>query len=91
MALRPPGSRSNVDLLVFGAFAMVQVLLLIFGHVLVGYVLLGNFGIGKGMADVVEATDLPAGALWLLIAATLIMDAWILYHRRQERKKIMER
>ena len=91
MALRPPGSRSNIDLLIFGALAMVQVILLIGGHVLVGYVLLENFGIGKGMADASKLTGLPVGALWLLIAATLVMDGWIFYHKRLERKKALQR
>jgi len=92
MALRPPGSRSNIDLVIFGALAMGQVLLLILGHVLIGYLLLGHlFSLGKGMPDVVEATGLPAWSLWLLIVATVAMDGWILQLKRQARKKALQR
>lgn len=91
MALRPPGSRSNIDLIIYGALALIQVLLLISGHVMVGYLLMGHFEIGKGMADILEFTGLPEWSIWLTIAATMAMDIWIIHLKRQERKKALKR
>jgi len=91
MALRPPGSRSNIDLVTYGALALVQVLLLISGHVLAGYIIMGHFGIGKGMADILEFTGLPEWSIWLTITATIAMDAWIIYLKREERRKALKR
>jgi len=91
MALRPPGSRSNIDLVIYGALALVQILILISGHVLVGYLLMGHFEIGNGMEDILEFTGLPEWSIWLTIAVTMAMDAWVMYLKREERKKALKR
>ncbi len=91
MALRPPGSSSNVDFLIYGSIMVLQLIVFIGGHAVIGYLLLGQFGIGKGMPAVVEFTGLPGFALWLLMLATIAMDIWVVYHKRLERKKNLER
>ncbi len=91
MGLRPPGSRSNIELLTYGSAMLLQLGLFIGGHAIIAYLLLHQLGIGQGMLAVTEATGLPEFAVWLLMLATLAMDGWIYHHKRLERKKALER
>jgi len=91
MALRPPGSSSKVELLIYGSLLALQLSVFIGGHAIIAYLLLHKFDIGEGMPRVMEFTGLPAGLIWLLILGTIAMDAWVVYHHRLERKKIMRR
>ena len=92
MALKPPGSRSNIDLIIFGTLTLVQVTILILGHVLIGLLLLEHFAnIGKSLDEITEATGLPDWCLWLTMFATIAMDGWIVYHKRLERQKALRR
>jgi len=91
MALRPPGSRSNLELLIYGSLMLLQLAVFIGGHAIIGYLLLHNFDIGKGMPAVVKFTGLPAGLIWVFILLTIAMDLWVYYHHWVERKKALAR
>jgi len=91
MALRPPGSSSNVDFLIYGSIMVVQLIVFTGGHAIVAYLLLAQLGIGKGMEAVVEFVGLPSSVIWLFVLATVAMDAWVIYHKRLERKKALSR
>jgi len=91
MALRPPGSSSNVEFLAYGSLMVLQLAVFIGGHAIIGYLLLHKFGIGKGMPAVTEFTGLSTGLIWFFILLTIAMDAWVIYHNRMERKKALER
>jgi len=64
MALKPPGSRSNLELIVYGALVLGQVALMVGGNLLLAWVVLGMFGMGGGLADAAEFTGLGRGWLW---------------------------
>jgi len=92
MALKPPGTRSNLELLISSVFVLAQLALLIGGHLVWLYVLLNWLvGYGDGMAGIVAETGLPEGAVVALMAATLALDAWIVYHHQKQRKKALRR
>jgi len=91
MALRPPGSRSNLDFLLYSALILLQLAVMIGGNLLLGYVALSWFGIGEGLAGAAAFTGLPEGALVAACLAALALDGWVVWHKRQERKKALQR
>ncbi len=91
MGLRAPGSSSNAEFLIYGSMMVLQLVIFIGGHAIIGYLLLHQFGVGQGMPAVVEFTGLPGFAIWLLMLVTIAMDIWVVYHKRLERKKNLRR
>jgi hypothetical protein len=91
MALKPPGSRSNLQLLVTLAWTAAMLVGLIGGHVIIGWLILSPLIGGSGMKGVLGLTHLPAWGVWLWMLAALALDAWIVWHIRQERKEALRR
>lgn len=91
MALKPPGTRSNLQLVVTLAWTGVMLVGLIGGHVIIGWLILSAVFGGSGMKGVLALTHLPAWGVWLWILAAIALDGWIAWHIRQDRKKALER
>ncbi|MFQ5582591.1 MAG: hypothetical protein ACE5F3_08220 [Mariprofundaceae bacterium] len=87
MALRRPGSTSRIDLLTTGFWAILMLVVIIGGHVILAYLMIGS----GGMEKVVEFTGLPAWLMWVMLLGAIGLDGWIAYTIRKERKKILER
>ncbi|MDQ7012166.1 MAG: hypothetical protein Q9M29_10115 [Mariprofundaceae bacterium] len=87
MALRKPGSPSRIDLLTTGVWTVLMITVLIAGHVVLAYLIIGD----GGMKKVVDFTGLPAWLLWLTIAGAIGLDGWVIYATRKERRKNLER
>jgi len=49
MALKQPGSRSNVQLLITGFWASAMLVVLLGGHIIAGYLILASLQDGEGM------------------------------------------
>ncbi|RME84059.1 MAG: hypothetical protein D6771_04990 [Zetaproteobacteria bacterium] len=84
MALKPPGTRSNLALLASAAWLFMQLVVLIGGHVVIGYWLLGLFGYVGTLAELAADYGAPVWALYLLAAGAIALDGWIGYHRYQD-------
>jgi len=87
MALRKPGSTSRMDLLTTGLWTVLMVAVMIAGHVILVYLILGD----GGMKKVVEFIGLPVWLLWITVVGAIGLDGWVIYSTRKERKKILER
>lgn len=91
MALRRPGTRSNASLLSSGALTIVLLIILIGGHVILGYLVLASiFGHG-GLKAVAAHTGIPAWVLVLLVLGAIAMDIWIFHSVRQARIRKRQR
>jgi len=91
MALKPPGSRSNIQLLITGFWAGAMLLILLGGHVIAGYLILASFFAGGDMNNVTEFTGLREWMIWIWILAGIGLDGWIFHNIRKDRKKVLER
>jgi len=91
MAFKPPGSRSNISLLVTTFWAGLLLLILIGGHIIAGYLILAAFLDKEGMKAVTEFTGLSGWIIWLWMLAAFGLDGWIAYNIRQNRRKALER
>lgn len=85
---RPPGTRSNIDLIVYATLTLLQITILIAGHALLLWLI---FGSGSGLEVPARTTGLPSWLLWLSIPVAIAMDAWIYISWRRERKKALKR
>ncbi len=91
MAIRRPGSRSNMSLLSSGALSVFLLIILIGGHIVIAALVLSSiFGDG-GLKAMSIDTDIPAWALVLIVAGAVIMDIWIVTSMRRARKRRLER
>jgi divalent metal cation (Fe/Co/Zn/Cd) transporter len=87
MAIKQPGTQSNVSLLSSGVLAIILLIILIGGHVILGYLVLSSiFGDG-GLKSIATDTAIPTWGLVLMVVGAVIMDAWIFYSMRQARKR----
>lgn len=91
MALRRPGSASRITFLTTAFAALVMVVVLIGGHLVLGFLAYSKITGGAGMEEIAKFTGLPAWSLWLSIIAAIALDVWILYHQRQDRLKALRR
>ena len=91
MALRPPGSRSTAELLLSSAWTVVILLLFLGGNGALLAIAAGWFGLGGGLSMLAARTGWPAWAFVVLAVLGLAVDAWIVRHRRLERKRALER
>jgi len=91
MALKRPGSRSNVQLLITAFWAGAMLLILLGGHIIAGYLVLASFQDGDGIKSVTEFTGLHEWLVWVWILAAIGVDGWIFYNIRKDRKKVLER
>ncbi|MDX8403038.1 MAG: hypothetical protein R8K54_01345 [Mariprofundaceae bacterium] len=91
MALRRPGSTSNITFYITAFWALVMIAVLIGGHLTLGFLIYSKVTDGGGMEAVAKLADLPTWLLWLSIVAALVLDGWILYHQRQDRLKALKR
>ncbi|MDT8377037.1 MAG: hypothetical protein RQ867_09940 [Mariprofundaceae bacterium] len=91
MAIKQPGTASQVTFLITAFWALVMVAVLVSGHLVLAFLAYSKFTGGKGIEEVAAFTSLPAWALWLSIVAALALDGWILYHQRKERQKALKR
>jgi len=91
MAIKQPGTTSNIQLLITLFWSLVMVVTLIGGHLVMAFLIYSKFTGGKGIEEVAEFTSLPTWALWLSIVAALALDGWILYHQRKDRLKAFKR
>jgi len=91
MALKRPGSRSNVQLLITAFWAGTMLLILLGGHIIAGYLILASFQDGECMKKVTEFTGLYEWLIWVWILAGVGLDGWIFHNIREDRKKALER
>jgi len=91
MALKTPGSRSNIQLLVTGFWAGAMLLILLGGHIIAGYLILASLLDWNGMKNVTEFTGLHEWLIWVWILAAVGVDGWIFYNIREDRRKALER
>lgn len=91
MPLRPPGRRSDLQLLIYGSITLVELLIFIAGNTLLAWLLLGRLGITGGMQDAIDHTGLPAWSLWLFLLLTVLFDCWIAFYRWMERRRSLKR
>ncbi len=91
MALKPPGSRSNLELVIYLALVTAQVAIMIGGNLLLAWIVLSWFGIGDGLTDAAAFTGLPRPALIAAALAAAALDGWVYWHKRLERKKALQR
>ncbi len=78
MALKPPGSRSNLELIVYLALVTAQVAIMIGGNLLLAWIVLSWFGLGDGLDAAAAFTGLPRPALILAALAAVALDGWVL-------------
>jgi len=91
MALKQPGTRSNATFLVSGTWALSMIVILVAGHLVLGFLVYAKFTGEGGMEEIASFTSIPEWALWLSIIAALAMDGWIIYSQQQERLKANKR
>lgn len=91
MGLRRAGSRSNATLLTSGGLAIALLVILIGGHVILGYLILSSFFGNGNMGTITTHTSIPTWVLWLMVLGAIAMDGWILYSVRKARKQATER
>ena len=91
MALKQPGSRSNIQLLITGFWAGGMLLILLGGHIIAAYLILASFFDWEGMKKVTEFTGLHGWLIWIWILAGIGLDGWIIYNIREDRRKALER
>jgi len=91
MALKRPGSTSNITFLVTAFWALAMIATLVAGHLVLGFLLYANITGSGGMKEISDFTSQPIWALWLSIVAALALDGWILYNQRQDRLKAFKR
>jgi len=91
--IRQPGTASNITLLTSGVLTIIQLLFLIGGHLLLAFeIYFRFFGSGKeSLKGIADLLSLPEWSLWVTIGIALLMDAWIIYHDREARKKANKR
>lgn len=92
MALKRPGSASNLTFFITAFWTLVMVIVLVAGHLVLGFLLYGKItGSGGGMEEIANFTAQPAWLLWLSVVAALALDGWIIYHHRKMRKEALRR
>jgi hypothetical protein len=92
MALRPPGSRSNITLLISSLWTIVSLLLLIGGHLVLALLLYVKFiQQSGGMEHIAKFTGLEPVYLWASIGIALALDVWIAVSSKREREKKIRR
>lgn len=91
MALKQPGSRSNIQLLITAFWAGAMLLILLGGHIIAGYLILASFFDGEGMKQVIEFTGLQEWLIWIWMLAGIGLDGWIFHNIRKDRKKALKR
>jgi len=88
MALKSPGTRSNLQLLITTSWAAAMLLILLGGHIIAGYLALASFQDEDGMKKIIESTGLYEWVIQAWILAAIGLDAWIFHHIRKDRKKV---
>ncbi len=91
MALKRPGTTSNVSFLTTAFWALAMIVVLVAGHLVLAFLLYATITNNGGMADIAKFTGMPTWALWLSIVAAIALDGWILFHDRKAKKKAMQR
>ena len=91
MALKRPGTASNLTFLITSFWALVMIVVLVAGHLTMAFLAYAKFTGSAGMPDIAKFTGMPSWLLWLAVVGGLALDAWIIYHQRLERKKVMRR
>jgi hypothetical protein len=91
MAIRRPGTSSNVSLLSSGAWSILLLIILIGGHVVLGWLVLSAIFGNGGLKTIATHTDIPDWVLVLLVLGAITMDAWIFHSVRQARKRRLQR
>ena len=91
MALQRPGSRSNISLLSSGTFSILLLVILIGGHVVLGYLVLSAILGDGGLKTIATHTDIPTWVLVLMVVGAILMDVWIFYSVRKARQRRLER
>ncbi len=85
------GKRSNVQLLTSGIWTLIQLTILIGGHVLIASHVWMRFQGVDAMERISELTGLPGWAQVAGILATIGLDIWIANHSRKSRNKARKR
>lgn len=91
MALKRPGSQSNLLFAIGMFWAGVMIAVLVAGHLVLAFLIYSSMTGGKGMEEVAKFTSLPTWSLWASIFAALALDAWIAYNHYKERREILRR
>lgn len=91
MGLKRPGRRSNLQLLITGFWACAMTLVLLGGHIIAAYLMFTSFQGNVGIKILTEMTGLDAWMFWVWMFAAIVLDGWIFYNIRKDRKKALER
>lgn len=91
MAIKTPGSRSNISLLSSGAWSILLLVILIGGHLVLGYLVLSSMLGDGGLKTISTDTDIPTWVLVLMVAGAILMDIWIFQSVRKARQRRLER
>ena len=91
MALKRPGTSSNITFFITSFWALVMIAVLVAGHLVLAFLLYAKVTGSSGMPDIAKFTGMPSWALWLAVVGALALDAWIFYHHRKDRKEALRR
>lgn len=91
MTLRPPGTRSNLALLLSGAWTAFLVLAFVGGNGALVAIVLQWAGITPALDRLVDETMWSVSTFQKLALLGLAVDAWVGWHRHQESKRRMGR
>lgn len=88
---RSYGKRSNIDMLSSSMWTLLQIVILIGGHVLIASHIWLRIQGHDASARVSELTGLPAWAQILAMLATVGLDIWTTLHSRRQRMESRKR
>jgi len=91
MALKRPGTASNLTFFITSFWALVMIVILVAGHLTLAFLAYAKFTGSSGMPDIAKFTGMPPWLLWLAVVGGLALDIWIIYHQRLDRKKALKR
>jgi hypothetical protein len=91
MGLKRAGSTSNVTFFITAFWALLMIAVLVSGHLVLGFLAYAKITGSGGIDEIAKFTDMPTWTLWLSIVAALVLDGWIVFHDRKDRKKALKR
>ncbi|HXH64014.1 MAG TPA: hypothetical protein VNH42_00735 [Mariprofundaceae bacterium] len=74
-----------------GTFSILLLVILIGGHVVLGYLVLSAILGDGGLKTIATHTDIPTWVLVLMVVGAILMDVWIFYSVRKARQRRLER
>ncbi len=91
MGLKRPGTRSSFQLLITSFWACAMLITLLGGHAVAGYLIIASFQGNDGIKTLTGLSGLNAWIFWVWMLAGIVLDGWIFYNIRKDRRKALER